>query len=149
MLKRFLFAFMGGLSLATLVACGSSGGSSASSGSSTSSTTGGKVSCSSPAPNHSCVEFVFSGTASSYSGTGAVYYYESVATAADGAMVCAFLNGTTANSGGSQSNLENPCESDQTQGAGCDSAGSIGYCSFNIAGNTASTTISNSTWNNL
>lgn len=148
--KNFLPVFMSGLSLVALVACGSGGGSSSSSSSSTSSTTGGsKVSCTSPAPNHSCVEFTFSGSNSSYSGTGAAYYYESIASATDGAMVCGFLNMTTANTSGSQSTLESPCESDQIQGGGCDSAGSIGYCSFDITGNTTSSTISNSTWHNL
>lgn len=150
MFKKFLIVFMGGLSLVTLVACGGGGGSSSSSGSSTSGgSSGGKVSCTSPAPDHSCIEFVFSGSVSSYSGTGAAYFYDSVTSAADGATVCALLNNTTSNSSGTQSSLENPCESNQTQGTGCASAGSIGYCSFNITGNDASATISNSTWNNL
>lgn len=148
MLQKLMVVFLSGLSIAALVACGGGGGGS-STPTSSSSSGGTKVSCTSPAPDHGCSEFIFSGSVSSYSGTGAAYFYETITTAADGATVCALLNNTTSNSSGTQASLENPCESNQTQGTGCASAGSIGYCSFNITGNTTSATITNSTWVNL
>ncbi|MBF0292357.1 MAG: hypothetical protein HQK86_09385 [Nitrospinae bacterium] len=164
-LKNFAVVFICGLSFVALTSCGSGGGSSSSGSSSTSSTSGGsttsggssssggtggsKVSCTSPAPDHSCVEYTFSGSNSSFSGTGAIYFYETITSATDGAAVCGFLNSTTTNSGGTESNISSPCEAGQTQGTGCASAGSIGYCSFDITGNSTSSTISNSTWHNL